>query len=824
MKKIKLGLWACAATAVLWTGCAGRNADLPAKTDYAVVISRATLEDPAWRETAMNLISKYNGELLIWDFSPEEIRLELSVMMPKYTCFVTRPEEAGHDFTVKVSRMTRTLDADPYTDTLWGILTGYDAADAKRIADTTEPLIITRALDATGVLDLSPYDIARCYDENHRGKVKLKNENGLRTEDCAIDNTDGVREALIGDKIQFLATSAHATQDNWAMGYRGPNLVMRHHNGMLLTENTKKEQLDAPCPEPKVYLAAGNCLIGDIPRRDCMATAWIHSGGVHQMVGYTVPTWFGFMGWGTLGYFTENPGFYNLTQSFHFNNIRNVMRLHQEYPAFADSNMISYETSKLGSTAYWQFGMKSQHFDKTLIGLLFDRDVVAFYGDPAWDARIRPLKEPAYTVSTIENKKEGRIILHASRDGSWPSNGIFIPLSTRIQNWKITRNSIGAEPVFADNFIYIPITGACQKDEERHLFYTAEPAEDRPTLKQYTEIQPLLRFFAEHNKSGNARDMPMLKKAFSDAGQHAMEIVRGFQLCPDPGSKLALLWSLIDAAPEDLQRCSAEFLSENATYAFKVRQEAPWRDQVSDTLFRDYILPFSCLDESRDSWRKEFYQTFSARAFACRTPSEAAALLNKIVFQELDVVYHATKRPKPNQSPAESIAAKYASCTGLSIILADACRAAGIPARIVGCPLWTDRSGNHNWVEFWDDQWIFEGASSSDPRGNNWVREKVKKATDSKVWAHSVIAAVRRPQGKDKFFQMVWSPMDQRIPAIPITGFYTDDRQETVTLPGPGKTLWISHGGEPVYRLTGNGQKTIYLPNPGNVPYTYDVK
>lgn len=35
-------------------------------------------------------------------------------------------------------------------------------------------------------------------------------------------------------------------------------------------------------------------------------------------------------------------------------------------------------------------------------------------------------------------------------------------------------------------------------------------------------------------------------------------------------------------------------------------------------------------------------------------------------------------------SPGQTLAAGYASCTGLSIFLADACRAVGIPARVAG--------------------------------------------------------------------------------------------------------------------------------------------
>jgi transglutaminase-like putative cysteine protease len=77
-----------------------------------------------------------------------------------------------------------------------------------------------------------------------------------------------------------------------------------------------------------------------------------------------------------------------------------------------------------------------------------------------------------------------------------------------------------------------------------------------------------------------------------------------------------------------------------------------------------------------------------------KTPSAAAALLNQRIFPLLKIKY-STQRPKADQSPHESIRAGLASCTGLSVLLIDACRSVGVPARFAGTPLWTNKSGNH---------------------------------------------------------------------------------------------------------------------------------
>src|SRR6478752_4758171 len=46
-------------------------------------------------------------------------------------------------------------------------------------------------------------------------------------------------------------------------------------------------------------------------------------------------------------------------------------------------------------------------------------------------------------------------------------------------------------------------------------------------------------------------------------------------------------------------------------------------------------------------------------------------------------VGYSTERRAANQSPSESRESGKASCTGLSILLSDACRSVGIPARLV---------------------------------------------------------------------------------------------------------------------------------------------
>ncbi|MCK4565429.1 MAG: transglutaminase domain-containing protein, partial [Verrucomicrobia bacterium] len=129
----------------------------------------------------------------------------------------------------------------------------------------------------------------------------------------------------------------------------------------------------------------------------------------------------------------------------------------------------------------------------------------------------------------------------------------------------------------------------------------------------------------------------------------------------------------------------------------------------------------------------------------------------------------ATKRPRPDQSPSESIKASYASCTGLSILLVDACRAVGIPARVAGVAQWTGSPGNHTWVEVWDGQWHCIGAAESKALDDVWFGPGTAKADSTDPLRR--IYAVKFSRDTLRF-PMVWNPYADYASAEDVTARY----------------------------------------------------
>ena len=211
----------------------------------------------------------------------------------------------------------------------------------------------------------------------------------------------------------------------------------------------------------------------------------------------------------------------------------------------------------------------------------------------------------------------------------------------------------------------------------------------------------------------------------------------------------------------DLRSLKADFLLSNNALAYKARKEAPWGKDVPEELFLNDVLPYVNLDEKRDGWRKEFYDLCMPIAKTCRSPSEAAWKLNTEIFKKLNVKY-STQRKSPNQSPTQSIEQGVASCTGLSIVLSDACRAVCIPARLVGTPLWANKRGNHTWVEIWDKEWHFTGACEPDPNGldRGWfVADASQAKRDSPE--HAIYASSFRKT--DVHFPLVWARKNRNV-------------------------------------------------------------
>ena len=397
---------------------------------YAVVVSKSTYAEPAWQAVVQTLKDKHNATVIQYDNNLQQILPQLTEVFPTYTCFVARPEDAGRDFVASVHVITRQLDDDPYGDTIWSIITGYTPQDALRIASYKTPLTIKKVLSPTVGAQLDCYEQGIMFSELEANAMWQKQPGGEQTRLwCPTDTSRIIADALMEYQPDLYITSGHATERNWMIGYSYPNGFFLCDQGQWYARDTKKNRFDINSSNPKVFIGVGNCLIGHIPDTNCMALAMMHTGGFYQFIGYTVPTGYGYGGWGVKDYFSElQAGRFTLAQANYANNqalIFELERRNQNTPGPANG------------------------------GLRGDRDVIAMYGDPAWKAQL-PKRELPWLQTLTENNGTYTFTITANQRGDWDNRPIVHLFNSRLKDIKIVKGT-ELSPVITDNFILLPL-------------------------------------------------------------------------------------------------------------------------------------------------------------------------------------------------------------------------------------------------------------------------------------------------------------------------------------------------------------------------------
>jgi hypothetical protein len=238
----------------------------------------------------------------------------------------------------------------------------------------------------------------------------------------------------------------------------------------------------------------------------------------------------------------------------------------------------------------------------------------------------------------------------------------------------------------------------------------------------------------------------------------------------DAGRRAAY-FLLDNMTPADRASLSCDFLMENLSLAMDARKRFSWAREVPERIFLNDVLPYACLDEPRDLWRAKFFKLASELVSNCKTSTEAVQALNRDFFKQINVHYNLARR-RTNQAPLDSIDQGKATCTGLAIILVDACRAVGVPARIAGVPQWSDKDGNHTWVEIWDGDWFFTGADEYDAKGLNraWFNNDAARTARSEKPLNQVYASSWRRTGQ--YFPLVWDLNSRDVNAVNVSARY----------------------------------------------------
>jgi zinc protease len=409
-----------------------------AESDYVILISKATQADKGWSGVADALAAKHSGaKMVTYETEATKVLPALKAAHPRWLCWVARPEELGVKAVAEMHRLVRSIDDDSYPDAFWGIVTGRDAASANDLASHAEPLIVRKVV-ANTEFAMECVEQGKWFSELKQGEVWTKIQGGQATKGKGDDDsTAGLADYFNKQNPDAILTSGHASEKDWMPGYSYKNGVFANANGKVLGKALDGSVHVVDSPNPKVYLGIGNCLIGNVPgTADCMATAWMHCGGVKQFAGYTVPSWFGYGGWGMLDYFVEQPGRFSLTESYRANQL----------------------------ALNWKLANNPDATERK--GLEYDRDVVVLYGDPRWDARMAPgaLRwtedfkeiETGVFIWTITPTAGEESFATVNRNGSQRGGRPLVRfLPRRFARLELLEGA-GWKPVLGDDFVLLP--------------------------------------------------------------------------------------------------------------------------------------------------------------------------------------------------------------------------------------------------------------------------------------------------------------------------------------------------------------------------------
>lgn len=438
-----------------------------AKSDYVVAVEKATNADGAWKQVVEALRTRHGAEVLVYDGNANlgQMLAALRKTAPKYVCFVSKPETAGRDLVVNAAQLLRKLDDDPWGDALWGIVTGFDAADALRMAKAPAVREIRTMSTSMGSPDtLKDWPSGFASDEGNRNRIWRKTSGGaIQQVDTAGNPAKALAAAFNEIDTDYWFTSGHATQHDWQIIYNQNAGQLRHDDqGNLIFRDPQGGAYPLTNKCSRTYVAAGNCLIGNIDQRACMATAWMHS-GVDQMVGYTVVTFYGFMGWGAKTMFEEARC--SLAEAYYLQNQVLLWWLGRRDGKLRTCAVDAQEFGPKGRTMKgFAEAHKRQVANRDEFGLLWDRDTVAFYGDPAQRVMF-PRRNQAMEVATT---REGMAIkfLKSVNFGALQDYKSSRPVAAFLGEKPCGRKLVDAtgkaveQALVADNFVIVPLTGS----------------------------------------------------------------------------------------------------------------------------------------------------------------------------------------------------------------------------------------------------------------------------------------------------------------------------------------------------------------------------
>ncbi len=491
---------------------------------YAVVVRDDTYLEADWVEVVDSLVAKYSAEVFTYSGSIYDIQYAVSLYAPDYIAFVSEWDNATAAFVDTVWKFGRGLDDDPYGDAIWGIITGYYASDALRLATGPEGFDVETVLGGTTSCDLTHYPRGISTSEATYGRYytkALNDPNAVQHDDGPDDRTEWLVNCLNADSIDIFITSGHGAHYQWQLHYPYPELegYFRSYGalGVQAAGLTHAiEVLEINSTNPKIFFGLGNCQIGKIVNYNSMALGWLHTAGAYFYTGYvinegSVSQQHG----GTKAYF-ERQAHYTWPQAYYLANQALYYDKYNATPGAAGAPDLN------GSALYGDPAMEARVADVGVYDpLLYSEDVQVDSTGSPWQVTV-----------TITMNVEGS----PGYTSKWGYRSPIVLFPFRVQDITVVSHDC-KDVVVTDNFAIMHIWNQTEdplaQDETRELVFTCNPL----TGISDGEEQPFLdcRLTSRPNPFSNStvisfnlpEQMPVTLNIFDISGRLVETLVDG---------------------------------------------------------------------------------------------------------------------------------------------------------------------------------------------------------------------------------------------------------------------------------------------------------
>mmetsp|Transcript_25102 Transcript_25102/g.47177 ORF Transcript_25102/g.47177 Transcript_25102/m.47177 type:complete len:318 (+) Transcript_25102:25-978(+) len=220
------------------------------------------------------------------------------------------------------------------------------------------------------------------------------------------------------------------------------------------------------------------------------------------------------------------------------------------------------------------------------------------------------------------------------------------------------------------------------------------------------------------------------------------------------------------------------------------QQKYSWAWDLPQDIFQEYVATYAHVNEARVDWRPML--TTATSSILDNAPSDTALdTVEDVVYYINSQMWHTETSGLINNvtfkssqtpliyDPMSTLVFGYASCTGVSILFADALKTVGIAARVSGTPAWNGvyENGNHNWIEVYlpeTGEWAF---MESNPAGggetlsnpcDKWFCSPAKMANGTKFYSS------RFDSTSSTVYPMAWDLENLEVPGDDRTDYYQD--------------------------------------------------